>query len=245
MADGDGFFVGYLKTPLRLVRFLAVLLSLLLLAVDAVALITYRAQERRTTGDWGVDGEVAFDGVLLARPYPVILVPADAGHPEHAVLLVSEGKHGAPGDLAALDGARVTAQGYPLLRDGLTVLQLSQHPRRLDAAGAAPAPLAAELGQRTLQGEIADSKCFLGAMNPGEGKVHAGCASLCLLGDVPPLFVTRDAAGKLTYRLLADEKGGPIAEGAANRAGAYVTLTGKLRRVGPLEIFAVPRASLE
>jgi hypothetical protein len=161
------------------------------------------------------------------------------------VLLVSEGKHGAPDDLAPLDGAAVTVQGYPLLRDGLTVLQLSQHPRRSEAAGAAPTFAAAELGPRTLKGEIADSKCFLGAMNPGEGKVHAGCASLCLLGDIPPLFVTRDTAGRLTYRLLADEQGGPIAEGAANQAGADVTLTGELHRVGPLEIFAVPRASLE
>lgn len=241
----EQFFVGYLKTPLQLIRFLAISLSILLLAVDAVALIAYRAQGNRATGDWGADGEVAIDGVLLARPYPVVLVPATADHPARVVLLVSEGKHGAPDDLAPLDGAAVTVQGYPLLRDALTVLQLSQHPRRSEIAVAASAFATTELGQRTLEGEIADSKCFLGAMNPGEGKVHAGCASLCILGDIPPLFVTRDAAGKLTYRLLADEQGGPIAEGAANQAGAYVTLTGTLRRVGPLEIFAVPRTSLE
>ena len=241
----EEFFVGYLKTPLQLIRFLAILLSLLLLGVDAVALVAYRLQENRATGDWGAEGEVAIDGVLLARPYPVVLVPASADHPASAVLLVSEGKHGAPDDLAPLDGAAVTVQGYPLLRDGLTVLQLSQHPRRSEAVVAAPAFAATDLGRRTLKGEIADSKCFLGAMNPGEGKVHAGCASLCLLGDIPPLFVTRDAAGKLTYRLLADEQGGPIAEGAANQAGAYVTLTGTVRRVGPLEIFAVPRISLD
>lgn len=241
----DDFFVGYLRTPLRLVRFLAVFVTMLLLAVDAAALVTYRLQDVRASGDWGTDGAVAIDGVLLARPYPVVIVPATPGHPANAVLLVSEGKHGAPAGLAALDGERVTVEGYPLLRDGLTVLQLSQYPRRSGNAGGAPALAATELGPRTLSGEIADAKCFLGAMNPGEGKVHAGCASLCLLGDIPPLFVTRDAAGKLTYRLLADAEGGAIAEGAANRAGAYVTLTGTLRRVGPLEIFAVPRASLD
>jgi hypothetical protein len=242
---GDDFFVGYLRAPLRLVRFLAVFVALLLLAVDAAALVAYRVQEARATGDWGTDGEVALDGVLLARPYPVVIVPATAEHPANAVLLVSEGKHGAPAGLAALDGLRVTVQGYPLLRDDLTVLQLSQPPRRSSMPGGAPALVATALGQRTLRGEIADAKCFLGAMNPGEGKVHAGCASLCLLGDVPPLFVTRDAAGKLTYRLLADQDGGPNPEGAANRAGASLTLTGTLSRIGPLEIFAVPRASLD
>lgn len=241
----EEFFVGYLRTPLKLVRFIAIFVSVLLLAVDAVALIDYRLQASRATGDWGADGEVAIDGMLLARPYPVVLVPASAEHPASAVLLVTEGKHGAPDDLGPLDGAAVTVQGYPLLRDGLTVLQLSQHPRRSEAAGAAPNFAATDLGARTLRGEIADSKCFLGAMNPGEGKVHASCASLCLLGDIPPLFLTRDAAGKITYRLLADETGGPIAAGAANWAGAYVALTGTLRRVGPLEIFSVPRASLE
>jgi hypothetical protein len=28
----------------------------------------------------------------------------------------------------------------------------------------------------TLTGEIVDSKCYLGVMNPGQGKVHRDCA---------------------------------------------------------------------
>ena len=201
MAEPGEFYVGYLRTPLRLLRFLVLAVIALLLLVDAAALLAYRSQEARASGDWG-EGEVAYDGVLVARPYPMVIVAASPGHPAHAVLLVEEGKFGAPGDVAALDGRAVTVQGYPLLRDDLTVLQLSQHPRALDRPAA---PIAArDLGTRTLSGEIADSKCFLGAMNPGEGKVHESCAGLCLLGGIPALFVTRDAAGKPTYRLLAD-----------------------------------------
>ena len=242
MAEPGDFFVGYLRPPLRLVRFLAIAVIALFLLVDAAALVAYRSQEARASGEWG-DGEVAYDGTLLARPYPIVIVAATREKPAHAVLLVEEGKFGAPADLATLDGHAVTAQGYPLLRDGVTVLQLSQHPRALDKAAE---PIAArDLGTQTLTGEIADSKCFLGAMIPGEGKVHESCAGLCLLGGIPALFVTRDAAGKVTYRVLADADGGAMADAAAANAGMFLTLTGKLRRLDGIDIFSVPRAALE
>ncbi len=238
------FFVGYLKTPLRLVRFLAVVVIVLLLLVDGVALVLYRLQEARASGDWGDAGEVAYDGVLRARPYPIVLVPATGHEAAHAVLLVSEGKAGAPPGLDALDGRRVTVAGYPLFRDGITVLQLDRAPRALPGA-APPPPIATELGRQTLTGEIADSKCFLGAMNPGAGKVHEACASLCLIGGIPALFVTQDAAGHLAYRLLADENGAAMTDAAAAHAGQYLTLTGTVTRLPGIDLFAVPRAALD
>ena len=47
----------------------------------------------------------------------------------------------------------------------------------------------------TLAGEIVDSKCYLGVMNPGNGKVHRDCAARCLSGGIPPAFVVKDASG--------------------------------------------------
>src|SRR5690349_19376703 len=61
----------------------------------------------------------------------------------------------------------------------------------------------------SLRGEIVDSKCFLGAMRPGNGKTHKACAMLCIAGGVPPMFVTRDSAGREEYYLLAGPDGGP------------------------------------
>ena len=49
-----------------------------------------------------------------------------------------------------------------------------------------------DLGTVTLTGEIVDSKCYLGVMNPGQGKVHRDCAARCLSGGIPPIFVTAD-----------------------------------------------------
>lgn len=239
----DDFFVGYLRTPLRLARFVAITAVLCLIGADAVALLLYRAQAARASGDWGSAGEVAYDGVLVARPYPVLLVPAQNGAAAYAVLPVSEGKEGAPPGFEALDGASVTLTGYPLLRDGLTVLQLSAppHEARKTLALAAPVPM----GRHTLTGEIVDSKCYLGAMIPGEGKVHQSCAALCLLGDIPALFVTRDPAGRLTYRLLADESGNAMPQLAGARAGQPLTLSGTITRLDGIEVFSVPHAGLD
>jgi len=239
------FYVGYLKTPLRLIRFLAFVSILVVLLADGLALVLYRLQADRPSGRWGENGEIAISGTLVARPYPMVMVAASADRPARVALLVSVGKVGAPATARDLDGKAVTVYGYPLLRDDLTVLQLS---RDLNDAAANEAPRAipvVELGVRTLTGQIEDAKCFFGAMNPGEGKVHKACASLCLLGGIPPLFITRDAQGHITYRILADEDGGPISDLAADRASEVLTLTGKLSRLGAIEVFAVPQAALK
>lgn len=245
LSGEEPFYVGYLRAPLRLIRFITIMLILVVLSADGLALVVARLQQARPSGQWDQNGEVAITGRLVARPYPLVLVPATPERAAHAVLLVSEGKRGAPREIAALDGKQVTVRGYELLRDDLTVLQLSQDASEAPADGPPPAAEAADLGSRTLTGEIVDAKCFLGAMNPGEGKVHMGCASLCLLGGIPPLFVTRDAAGKPTYRLLADATGDPLAEAALSRAGEFLTLTGALRRLDGIEVFAVPASALE
>jgi hypothetical protein len=48
----------------------------------------------------------------------------------------------------------------------------------------------------SLGGEILDSKCWFGAMQPSDSKVHKACASLCVRGDVPPAFFARGPAGQ-------------------------------------------------
>jgi hypothetical protein len=52
-----------------------------------------------------------------------------------------------------------------------------------------------DLGAFTLVGEIVDSKCYLGIMNPGETNPHRECAALCIGGGIPPLIIAHDADG--------------------------------------------------
>jgi hypothetical protein len=72
-------------------------------------------------------------------------------------------------------------------------------PESLHETTQAPAGITSvvtELGPIRLLGEIVDSKCYLGVMNPGSGKVHRDCAARCISGGAPPALVAQDAAGE-------------------------------------------------
>jgi hypothetical protein len=86
------------------------------------------------------------------------------------------------------------------------MLELLEPP--IEVAGNAPAPPpAVEHESVILRGEIIDPKCFLGAMKPGDGKTHKACATLCLEGGIPPMFVERTGASSIRYHLLVGPDG--------------------------------------
>jgi hypothetical protein len=75
-------------------------------------------------------------------------------------------------------------------------------------------------------GEVVDFKCYLGAMKPGSGVTHRGCAALCVQGGIPPALVVPNADGSETVYLLATEDGArantlalPFVGGAAKVRG--------------------------
>jgi hypothetical protein len=142
------------------------------------------------------------------------LFTQDSGGESQAILLVEAGKHGSIQRTAALDSRAATVSGWPLHRDGRRMLELEPIDTAIVADADSPSPVLPpamkSIGPVTLRGEIVDSKCFLGAMKPGEGKTHKECATLCIRGGIPPMFVTRDATGAATYYLLQDPAGGPI-----------------------------------
>jgi hypothetical protein len=239
MADREPpFYVGYLKLPRGLKGFLAGLLVALLVLDVGLALAVFDGQKPHATGAWGTDGEVAYLGQFQAKPYPLVRLAATGDHPASVVLLVGEGKVGAPDGLGGLDGAMVEVRGYPIRRGDLTVLQLDQPPVAQDRSRLAPAPMATN-EPATLTGEIVDAKCYAGAMNPGEGKAHEGCGSFCLLGGIPALFVAKAADGSLTWYLMAGPDGGPVGDEARARVGEPVRLSGTISKGAGLAIFAV------
>jgi hypothetical protein len=237
MARDPAFYVGYLGLPQRLRAFLGALLGLLLVFDLAMALLIFRAQPAPPTGAWGSEGAVAYRGTFAAKPYPLLRLPG------RSILLVGEGKAGAPADLDALDGQLVKATGYPIRRGDLTVLQLDRLPVRED--GVAPdLPALAPTGTRRLSGEVVDAKCFAGAMNPGDGKVHKGCGSFCLFGGIPALFVTRGPERSLKWYVLAAPDGAPIGPAAQSVVGDALTLTGRIVETDGLAVFEVDPAEL-
>ena len=79
-----------------------------------------------------------------------------------------------------------------------------------------------------LGGEIVDSKCYLGVMNPGRSKVHRDCAARCLRGGIPPMLVTADATYLLAGAEGADFVGETVqVEGDVERSGDTLILRAK------------------
>ena len=97
----------------------------------------------------------------------------------------------------------------------------------------------------TLEGEIVDSKCYLGTMKPARWKPHRACAINCIAGGVPPLFVVELADGTRTHYLLVDAENKPINDRVLNYVAEPVRITGEEWRLGDLRILAADPETLE
>jgi len=86
------------------------------------------------------------------------------------------------------------------------------------------------LGTVSLRGEIVDSKCYFGAMNPGYGKTHKSCGSLCIAGGITPVFVVLNESGESNYFIILGENGQPINSELLPYIGDQLTLTGEIAR---------------
>lgn len=243
-AGADEYYVGYLPTPPRHLRFIRVFApaALWLLVVLAAGI----AWTQRAPGAalWDLSQERTWEGTLRADPYPMIEV--EGSQPRRALLLVEQGKLGAA-RAAALDGRRVRARGWLLERDGRAIVELSPEASALEAIEGEPAQAAEaeRLGVVELSGEIMDSKCFLGAMKPGDGRAHRACAQLCIRGGIPPVLVTRDIAGTRQYFLLCDERLRAIDLGILPNVGIPVKVRGELLRRGEMLMLATAPDRIE
>lgn len=208
------FFVGYLPTPLRDARFLFSFLPILALALVGAAIVVSGFQRDPGDGAWNTGQEVTLEGELVAAPFPMLRLGDSAGSIER-VLLVEMGKHGADARVAAIvrtDGTRVAvrARGFVIERDGQRMLELAEDDAITVGGVLPPAGDTRRLGTLELDGEIVDSKCWLGVMKPGDGKAHRDCATLCIRGGIPPSIVCRAADGSLRRALLVGQDGLPL-----------------------------------
>lgn len=193
----NDFYIGYLpKAPTALARFVRrVIIVLGLLAVTtALVLVVGQMPFANSAFEYGKLRN--FEGVVVTQPFPTLLVtrPGQPGQQDKysRYLLVAPGKHGAEDLVATFDGKQVRLQGQLIYREDGTMVEITPGSIAvMDTASAAQAPTR-DLGTVTVTGEIVDSKCYLGVMNPGQGKVHRDCAARCLSGGIPPMFVTTD-----------------------------------------------------
>jgi hypothetical protein len=186
-----------------------------------------------STFEFGMSTEMS--GVLRRMPHPVLDVNG------RRVWLVGPGKSGAEAALSGVADGPVRLRGSRIQRGRHEMLEVREAIRSDDPGGhsAAEPPRSPDLRitdaraqQVALRGEIVDSKCFLGVMNPADGAVHRDCARRCLSGGLPPMLLVRDGRHGEELVLLLSADGRPSGADLANIAGVSVEVSGRLRRDG-------------
>lgn len=230
--DQEDFYVGYLpQMPAKTSRFLRPWLILAILAPLLIGALIVAGQRGYAPAFFEFGQIRDFEGVIMAKPYPMLAVsrPGEHGTESEVSLyyLVRPFKYGADNLVAGLDGQRVKLSGTLIFREDQTMIEVV--PDSVAALGSG-AGFSAErvLGSVTLQGEIVDSKCYLGVMNPGDLKPHRACAIRCIAGGIPPVLVVRDGEGKARYFLLAGAQRQPINQEVLDLVAEPVSVTGRL-----------------
>ncbi len=250
--DKDAFYVGYLKAPRRITLFSMVLIPVLIAIGIASAAIVGSGRTDPGMGVWDLSEPVEIVGWAEMAPYPILRVrkidQASLATEYETVFVVSEGKIGAMDRIAPLAGKEVHATGFLIERDGLRMLELvgglDAVEEILDVRGQPPAlpPTVekASLGAYTLKGQIIDSKCYLGVMKPGEGKPHKSCATLCILGGIPPMFMTQNADGeRMVYLVTGPDGASAVQTGMTEYIADWIEVTGEIETQGDIAVFKI------
>ena len=246
----SAFFVGYLPMPGPLGWFLAVAAVIMTGLGIGAGLAIALGQQDHGAGRFAFDkGYQDLSGIIQMHPYPVLRVPARDGAAPRTIVLSGQGKRGETRRGKMFDGRKIDIGGVFITRDGVDLLQVGGRVRMRPALdpekleGFAPAA-DISIGRHVLKGEIVDSKCYLGAMRPGRGKVHMACAGLCVMGGIPPMFVVYRPEGPPDILLLSGPEGGPIPEALLENLSLFVSLEGEVLRRDDQLIFKIDPASM-
>lgn len=259
------FYVGYAaQAPSSLARFYRRLLPLLFLSVGLLAALAAATMKPLPEAYFEFGHVRTFEGRLAASPVPSLLVerPGFAGllSPRTRHLLSRPGKYGAGPLIEGVEGSTVRLEGTLAWRGNQSLIEVVEGSVEVLAApddgsgsGSGTGPDSSDVGlpprsepsdRRTLSGEIVGAKCFLGVMVPGETRVHQACASLCIRGGIPALFVVRDGEASTAY-LLVDEEGRGLGRTVLPLVGGTVELRGRVSRTEDWNLFHVESKSLE
>jgi hypothetical protein len=247
----DEFFVAYFPMPPRLRVFLLAVGAVLILAFAGLAYVAGASQDDPGNGSFRFDfGQQTLTGIIEMSPYPLLRVTTGSEQVAagHTLMLSGGGKIGVAEAARRYDGQLVTLSGIILKRGDLDMLQVRGNSGGIKPADGAgfEAPSAPEsLGRWLLSGEICDGKCLAGAMRPGKGLAHKACANLCVIGGVPPVFVSTQAVEGYEYLLMAGPEGGTLPQSVLDNMAAFVRIEGEIVRHGDLLVFTVDPTTIE
>jgi len=243
----NDFYVGYLpKAPPTLARFVRKIVLFLGLLAVTVALVLLAGQMPFANSAFEYGKMRKFEGTIDAQPYPTLLVArpgeVEQGEKTSRYLLVAPGKHGANDLAAGFDGREVHLRGQLIYRENGTMIEIE--PGSITALDTPPAneTPTLDLGSATVTGEIVDSKCYLGVMNPGQGKVHRDCAARCLGGGIPPIFVT--LSGEEQFLLVGPDGNAIGADALREFVAEPITIRGELFQKGESRLLRIDLGAL-
>lgn len=213
----DRIYVGYLAMPRRYAAHLKLVVPLLIGAT--LGLGTAIALTSRDPGSAVWETELSsYEGVLHEMPYPYLETP------EGPLLLVEAGKFGSADRFTGLEGASIRVEGALLQRGTWRAIEVAAH-ESIDGLG--PMTSFESVPVEVLAvGEILDSKCYLGAMKPGDGRTHRACAILCIRGGIPPLFVGKTSSGQAFAAVITGEEGTPNTDALVPFVGRPIEIRG-------------------
>ena len=249
--EKDDFYVGYFdQAPPVVGAFVKGKVLLLLVLVAGVAALVALAQGTFAPAVFEFGNVRDFEGVIATKPYPMLRVSRPGESPGEAptwsrYFLVDPFKFGADDRVANLDGKRVRLSGTLVYRDDQTMIEIDAS-RDIQVLGVAESGGGGlSFGTVTLVGEIVDSKCFLGVMNPGELKPHKACAVRCVSGGMPPVLVVRDGNGAARYFMLADTNGGQVNDRVLDLIAEPVRIQGEMVRMDNLWVLKADPATYQ
>lgn len=230
----DEFYLGYLpNTPHGIARLMRKVSLALIVLVALISLGIIFGLQKLPHSMFEFGQEREFTGIIKALPYPTLLMRE--GNSLSQFLLVGAGKHGA--NVNKFDGKNVRLTGTRILRDGVTMIEIVDGSIQVEGSPNNAILPTDDLGTFTLVGEIVDSKCYLGVMNPGNTKPHRECAALCISGGIPPMFIARDETSNKIALLLVSKEGNAVNQDVLDFVAEPVTITGQVLREGEQLIF--------
>lgn len=248
----DSFFVGWGETPAVDRRFLLLAsLGLLTVAAGGGALIA-SAQLPPGSGSWNPDDERDFAGELVRAPYPMLRTRAIDGTARTAYL-VSSNKLGVQNRLrAAADGPAVV-RGSLIARGANAMIAVADGDAWMRPAVAGDVVgegltgwQVEDRGAISHVGEILDSKCWFGAMQPGQGKPHKSCAALCIRGGLPPVFCPEATCGSAASApLFTDAQGNPHGPEILAIVADPIVASGRIVKIGDVKQFRVALSDIK
>ena len=235
------FFIGWLgKIPPSyksvLNKFVS---SLFLLALLVLTIVSSSYNKIRTVN---YNDSSTYKGELISKPFPMLRTISKDINGNPVIIsypLVNEGKCGLTKEVENLlkkYNAKmrigVSIKSHIISRDGQVAMEIDglENLKITKLNSEIPPLLLTTKKDTILNGQIIDPKCYLGVMNPGEGKVHRSCAINCIRGGIMPAFVTENSKNKKYYIVLG-ENGEPINEEVLFAVAEPVQLKGKIQKI--------------